>query len=723
MRTVSGFTNRINVPLVGTGWQTYNVVALGVDPAAKLVTVELETTIGTRHVGVRAVGASSSSLYLFDLLGADTVTLTVPVVSGAIQVYRGPTADGLRASVVAEWGGDAVVVPASDPGFTTGLTLGNSETYRPFDLKSAVGFPIVPGDAGGIAAVICLLIPSASGGGLEADARATGSSWNQPAVVAAQLSNTIVAVDGGDDLEVRESLTGKGNAQDSFVYLVAYIKAGPFDDGTGSFYEWVSKQTPVRDTLNSSSFTTFSMSSFVDADAVAIYYRARNESTTAADNWPFGARQIGSTNPTTIKRWNSGNWSAAFPELTGASKQIQIWKNQAKIGAYTFGWLNFSGEVPRVPVIVEPSDGSVNVEEEPTMRIADNGWNQPDAADEFDVYFGTSPTPPLFASNVPSGGASTFQALGTLSPLTTYYQRVVAKNAVGEATTLVESWTTGGPPLKAINPTPVDGAVDLEPDLPPIADISWDYVPFDPVDDADVYFGLTNPPPLYLPNYSPEVFTAPIPLQLDATYYWRVDPTNSWGQTTGDLWSFTIKSLKCLAAEPSVFPRVLALTTSGRRVAASITNLMRVDALPTTGTRIGAEPSARPRISAVASVCNTGENMTANALCPDALAWNSTNVLDLSDVVDDLTDPATAITSAVSVVANIFDIDADELLGVSPIALLQVGGTNHWQATVDVTEANGFHRGQRIRVEFTFDGGADLLGTFEALGQVAGASN
>lgn len=116
--------------------------------------------------------------------------------------------------------------------------------------------------------------------------------------------------------------------------------------------------------------------------------------------------------------------------------------------------------------------------------------------------------------------------------------------------------------------------------------------------------------------------------------------------------------------------------------------------------------------------------MKANTTCPDELPWNATAVLDLDEILDDLTDPGTPITSATSVTCSLYDVETgDELTAISPVTLSQVGSTNHWRESIDVTAANGFARKQRIRAVYHFNGGALLLGEFESLGVVGAAVN
>jgi hypothetical protein len=53
----------------------------------------------------------------------------------------------------------------------------------------------------------------------------------------------------------------------------------------------------------------------------------------------------------------------------------------------------------------------------------------------------------------------------------------------------------------------------------------------------DIYFGTSDPPPFKI-NQAEMVYD-PGRLNLNATYYWRIDAVNSSGTTTGQLWSFS----------------------------------------------------------------------------------------------------------------------------------------------------------------------------------------
>ncbi|OHB47937.1 MAG: hypothetical protein A2Y10_01985 [Planctomycetes bacterium GWF2_41_51] len=59
-----------------------------------------------------------------------------------------------------------------------------------------------------------------------------------------------------------------------------------------------------------------------------------------------------------------------------------------------------------------------------------------------------------------------------------------------------------------------------------------------------VYFGTTNPPPQIIEQT--ELSFPTDPLNINTTYYWRIDEKNSTGITSGQVLSFTTKSYNCL---------------------------------------------------------------------------------------------------------------------------------------------------------------------------------
>jgi hypothetical protein len=116
----------------------------------------------------------------------------------------------------------------------------------------------------------------------------------------------------------------------------------------------------------------------------------------------------------------------------------------------------------------------------------------------------------------------------------TQYQWYVTMTDTTAATTTgpVWSFTTGSP--KAGNPSPVDGAADVDTN----ADLGWS-AGVDAVS-HDVYFGTdASNLPLVSAQQSGATYDPGL-LQMDTTYYWAIDEHNSVGGVTyGDVWSFT----------------------------------------------------------------------------------------------------------------------------------------------------------------------------------------
>jgi hypothetical protein len=93
---------------------------------------------------------------------------------------------------------------------------------------------------------------------------------------------------------------------------------------------------------------------------------------------------------------------------------------------------DLSSVPPATPITSLPIDGSTAVDLVPTLA-----WDAAGGATSYDIYFGTSSSPPL----VTNTSATTFSP-GTLAAATKYYWRVVAKDGGGSATSRTESFTT-----------------------------------------------------------------------------------------------------------------------------------------------------------------------------------------------------------------------------------------------------------------------------------------
>jgi hypothetical protein len=94
---------------------------------------------------------------------------------------------------------------------------------------------------------------------------------------------------------------------------------------------------------------------------------------------------------------------------------------------------------------------------------------------------------------------------------------------------LTEVWLTA-PPSWVTGPNPADGAtvVDIN------ADLSW--IAGSDATSYDVYFS-TSSSGTFWGNQTATTFE-PGTMAFSTKYYWRIDTVNSYGKTTGKVWSF-----------------------------------------------------------------------------------------------------------------------------------------------------------------------------------------
>jgi hypothetical protein len=101
-------------------------------------------------------------------------------------------------------------------------------------------------------------------------------------------------------------------------------------------------------------------------------------------------------------------------------------------------------------------------------------------------------------------------------------------------------------PAPPVNPTPEDGALDVDPDL--TLSIQWEAVPG--AGSYAVYFGSDCPPPAYPDDaFIPvEESSLAVGLEFDSTYCWQVVALSEHGcHTSGEVWSLTT-GLPCQAS-------------------------------------------------------------------------------------------------------------------------------------------------------------------------------
>jgi len=183
------------------------------------------------------------------------------------------------------------------------------------------------------------------------------------------------------------------------------------------------------------------------------------------------------------------------------------------------------GTVPGQASSPSPANGATSV-----GVTTDISWTAGSGATSHDVYFGTTSPGTLRGNQT----ATTYDT-GTMTAGTTYYWRIDEKNSYGTTTGAVWSFTTaaaGTPPGQASSPTPANGATSVG----TTTDLSW--TAGSGATSRDVYFGTANPPPLVSSNQTGTTYDTGT-MGSGTTYYWRINEKNSYGTTTGTVWSFT----------------------------------------------------------------------------------------------------------------------------------------------------------------------------------------
>ena len=177
---------------------------------------------------------------------------------------------------------------------------------------------------------------------------------------------------------------------------------------------------------------------------------------------------------------------------------------------------------------------------------ANLGWGPGDYAVSHNLYFGTNfddvnnGTEETFAGNT----VSTFQVVGFpgfpapdgLQFGATYYWRVDEVNELHpDSPWKGDVWSFTVPPQKAYSPDPPDGARFLDPDMT----LGW--MPAFGTKLNSIYFGDNFDDVNNATGGASQVATTydTGPLELEKTFYWRVDEFDGVSMYRGDVWSFT----------------------------------------------------------------------------------------------------------------------------------------------------------------------------------------
>jgi hypothetical protein len=156
----------------------------------------------------------------------------------------------------------------------------------------------------------------------------------------------------------------------------------------------------------------------------------------------------------------------------------------------------------------------------------------------YDVYLGTTPNPP-FVANVPQVKQDLQWFVNysfTLDWATTYYWRVVAKNAAGSTSSAVFTFTIKSAPGSPKAGFPGRGQVGV----PRNTHLSWSAAKGS-ISHYKLYFGTSNPPP-FLTNVNGTMYNFPSLLQPKTKYFWRVIAVTTQGtELPSEISYFTTK--------------------------------------------------------------------------------------------------------------------------------------------------------------------------------------
>jgi GEVED domain/Secretion system C-terminal sorting domain len=172
-----------------------------------------------------------------------------------------------------------------------------------------------------------------------------------------------------------------------------------------------------------------------------------------------------------------------------------------------------------------PANGSTLANVSPVLQWTPGSGTAPTG---YDVYFGTTPNPPLVADSIIPESYNP----GVLTPNTQYYWRIVpvAYNFVASGCPTWNFFTPVAPPPAGCvaTPVPANGATISNVNQ----DLSWAPGAGPAPTTYDVYFGTNPNPPLFQAGLTVASFALP-QLNGGTTYYWRIVPFNTFLPATG----------------------------------------------------------------------------------------------------------------------------------------------------------------------------------------------
>ncbi len=187
--------------------------------------------------------------------------------------------------------------------------------------------------------------------------------------------------------------------------------------------------------------------------------------------------------------------------------------------------VRINNPTPEQPTNLLPVTGTINSVLNPTLS-----WNATATTTGYDVYLGTTNPPTTIVSSNQSG---TSYVAGLLAGGTLYYWKVMSRNGDYTTTSNVSSFTT----LNQIpaNSFPMNGGNAAIND-----GLRWNSCIG--ADGYDVYFGMSNPPPMKIASNITDTTFNPGSYTASSTYYWKVVSKYGSSEFASPVWSFHSQS-------------------------------------------------------------------------------------------------------------------------------------------------------------------------------------
>ncbi len=267
----------------------------------------------------------------------------------------------------------------------------------------------------------------------------------------------------------------------------------------------------------------------IDDDPVA-------ETVCAGDAATFCVTLAGGTPPLTFTWWRDGAVISGAPNadcltidpvdlVDAGAYSVQISSGYGSVVSTSAVLTVNDCPPPATPGDPNPANGAANV----TVNVAMQ-WSAVANADEYDVYFGTSATPPLVVTQTDTNWSPS-----TLQYGQRYHWQIVAVNAFGSSASPMWTFTTMDAPLlppgMPSGPSPADGATEVAIDV----ELDWNNAPRSNM--YTVRFGQSTAQLDELGTTAASGWSLD-ELTYGTVYFWQVVAENAAGSVPGPVWSF-----------------------------------------------------------------------------------------------------------------------------------------------------------------------------------------